>query len=666
MKSKSSPSKELASAKLGELERLGPGGRDVLVMAVEAPGFDTLPTECKIFAYFLYRAAIAGDQILYKQNHRHALEIKKLLESIFEHSAGMPDDLRESVHDYLKYIWIHHGNYHHATHTKFVPNYLTPEVLRAAIELAVEAGAMIPLSPDETLDDMLSRLEPTIFEAEHEPHQSYHAAKGDIVAASAVNFWDPGVTHKDIDGLPDEWKNKINVRFAKRDGQVIPEVYKIGGVFDEELRTVSHFLLLALPHAETEEQRESIQCLLDFYQTGDEERFRDHSVHWLRSDTNIDYINGFIENYIDPRGIIGNFEANVSFAASEPLIDRLADNALYFERKMPWPEKYKRQTVDRPVAKVVNVLVETGDAGPVSPAAYNLPNYNDIRRDHGSKNVILWNIENIRSMELLQEIAREFYLPEYRDNVIKYYYSKVRPFEVYMHEIIGHGSGQPEPTLAVDPRTALGRSYSAIEECRADLVALYHMSDPKLVEIGAFREDEHQAIVETAYVTYTQGWLTRYDRVIDLEVREAHNKGNQTILMYLVENGGDNGKDFGLDVVEQDGDYFVKLRDAGKVRIGLAELLEKVQVLKSTGDGPGAAALLDRFGTRVKAEWYRNMVDRVERTNLPKIRAFTFPHLTPVMDGNRITDVRMAYDEDLTSQALRFSRLQQVTDLSAD
>jgi dipeptidyl-peptidase-3 len=650
--------------KIGELERLGPGGREILVLGVGAQGFERLPTDRKVFAYYLYRAAIAGNDILYAQSHRDAFEIKRLLESIFVHSQGMHEDLKRAVHEYLKCVWIHHGQYNHYTHTKYLPILLTTEKLREAAEHAAKNGAVIERRSGETLRSKLDRLNRSIFDPDFEPIQTNQSENTDIVAGSAVNFWDAGVTEKDLAALPDSLQHKINVRFARKNGDIVPEVFKIGGLFSRELETISHFLRLAVPLAEGDDQRRSIELLLDFYTTGDEETFRDHSVHWLKSDPTVDYLNGFIEQYTDPRGIIGAFEGNVSYKSDAELVSRIADNALYFEERMPWPDRFKRSAIEPPVAQVVDVLVETGDAGPVSPAAYNLPNYNDLRRDHGSKNVILHNIENTRSASLLEKMINEFYLPEYRENVFRYFHTKARPLKVYMHEIIGHGSGQPDPELGSDPRTALGRVYTALEESRADLVALYHISDPKLVEIGAFEADEQAAIVETAYITQTQGWMTRYDHVIGMQVREAHNKGNQLILMYVVENGGDPTKDFGLDVVRTGGRFFVKIRDIEKVRTGWSELLDKLQTIKSTGDYRAAAALFDRFGTHVNPEWYRDIVGRLEALNVPKMKAFVFPRLAPVIEDGRVTDVRIHHDEDLTAQQLRFSRLQNVTDIT--
>jgi dipeptidyl-peptidase-3 len=652
--------------KVGELERIGPNGREVLILGVDAPGFEALPLERRIFAYYLYRAAVAGNDILCAQNHRHALDVKRLLEALFCHSRDLNGGIKAALHEYLKLVWIHHGNYNHATHTKFVPRALTREGLREAVRSALRCGAPAAVSAREPLERTAARLERTIFDPEFEPIQTNQSAGADIVATSAVNFWDPGIKEKDIDSLPEAYRHRLNVRFARKDAEIVPQIYRIGGLFGEELAAVSHFLQLALPLSEGENQRRAIERLLDFYRSGDEDHFRQHSIYWLKSNPVVDFVNGFIEQYLDPRGIIGNFEANVNFQAGEIVPRRIAEHAAYFEERMPWPDRFKRRAPSAPVAEVVNVLVETGDSGPISPAAYNLPNYNDIRRDHGSKNVILLNIENTQSRALFESTVAEFYLPDYRRRVLEFYIEKTRPLHVYLHEIIGHGSGQPDPDLDTDPRTALGRVYAALEECRADLVALYHMSDPKLVEIGAMSAAEQRDIVDTAYVTQLQGWLMRYDQVIGMEVREAHNKADQLILMYLVEGGGDHAKDFGVEVVEVGGKIYVRTRDHSRIRDGVGELLAKLQVMKSTGDYAGAASLFDRFGSRVNPLWHTNIVTRLHALGVPKLKAFVFPRLEPVTERERIVDVRIHHDEDLTAQQLRFSRLRLDTSISAD
>jgi dipeptidyl-peptidase-3 len=611
------------------------------------------------------RAAIPGNTIAFHQSHRDASDIVRLLEACFTHGAGLDPAVRGAIHEHLKLVWVHHGPYHHHTHAKFVPASLTRDMLEGAARHAASRGAALPLRPGEDAGALLARLERSIFDPEYEPLRTNQSAGADIVATSAVNYYDRGITRAEIDALPPEWRDRVNVRFARRDGRVVPEVCRIGGLYGRELETISHFVRLAMPEAETDEQRAALQSLLDFYATGDEGHFRAHMIHWLKSDARIDYLNGFIESYMDPRAVIGQFEANVSLRAGAGLIERIAESAPYFEARMPWPDAYKRADVSRPVATIVNVLIETGDAGPVSPAAYNLPNYNDIRRDHGSKNVVLSNIENTRSDGLEQMVVNEFFLPEYRDATLALTHSLIRPLKVYLHEIIGHGSGRPDAALAADPRATLGRVYSALEEARADLVALYHIGDPKLVEIGAYAPSLRPLVVETALAGYLQGWMSRMDRVEGHEVREAHDRGHHAILMWLL-RGGHSGEDYGVDVITAAGDYFVRVRDVDRARRGVGDLLSRLQVMKSTGDAAGATRVFDEFGTRLDPAWKANIAARREKLKLPKLKVFVFPRLVPVVKGGTIVDVRLVHDEDLTAQQLRFRRLEHGTRLEEE
>ncbi|MGH9867781.1 MAG: dipeptidyl-peptidase 3 family protein [Candidatus Polarisedimenticolia bacterium] len=638
-----------------ELERLGPDGMDYLVLGLDAPGFADLAPRQRALAYLLSRAAIAGDRIYTDQCHRHALEIQLMMEEIHVHAEGLPAEVKEAVLDYLKYLWINHGQYDADHHGKFTPKRLTPGMLAVAAPHAVSRGARFGMRHGERLDGKLARLGPHIFDPEVEPIQTNQKEGEDIVASSAVNLYDRGVTEAMLQALPPAWQERLNVRFAFRDGQAVPEVYRIGGRYGQDLAAVAFFLEKALPLAEGPEQRAGLEALLEHYRTGEEEPFRRHAIAWLGSDTIVDYLNGFIEQYNDPRGVIGQFEGNASFVSDSTLIGRLADSAGYFEQRMPWPDRYKRQCLDRPVARVVNVLVETGDAGPVSPAAYNLPNDAALRRDHGSKNVVLRNIEDARSPQVQEAMYGEFYLPEFRD-LIRRHHDEGRKWLVYMHEVIGHGSGQPEPGLTADPRTLIGRSYSALEECRADLVALHHVADEKLVQIGAFPAERHADIVMAMYVGYLQGHLTRYRSIPEPIVREAHRRGEELVLQWLARGGPEGRADYGVAIVQHDGDYFVELRDLDKARAGVAQILERLQTIKSRGDEGAATELFERFGTHLDPAIHRNIVQRAERLRIPRMTAFVFPRLEPVIERGEVVDARLHEDEDLVAQQLRFRR----------
>jgi len=652
-------------AKLGELERLGPDGMDYLVLGVEARGFEDLSVPQRVLAYYLYRAAVSGHAIFTQQSHRHALEIQQLMEALYLHREHLEPGQAEAVHEYLKYLWVNHGQYDHNSHAKLVPRLLTPEMLRDAAGRASAAGANLEPALGEDLADKLRRLQPHIFDASVEPLQVNQQPGDDIVETSAVNLYAPGLTQKMLDGLGGEWASRVNVRFDVEDGVAVPRLYRLGGEYSKDLETVAFFLSKAADVAEDAEQEAGLRALVEFYRSGDEERFRDYSVHWLRSSTTIDYLNGFIESYKDPRGIIGQFEANVSFVADSSLIDALADQVLYFESRMPWPEKYRRTKIGKPVANVVRMIVETGDAGPQSPAAYNLPNYNDLRRDFGSKNIVLENIEGARSQELEDAAREEFFLPHLRE-VHRKHGDTARRWIVYMHEVIGHGSGQPEPDLDGDPSVLVGRAYSALEECRADLVALYFMSDPKLVEIGAFSAQDQPDIVLAAFVRYLQGMMMAYRSVKEPQVREAHRRGRQLVLRYLARGGEDGDADYGVQVVQSDGDYFVDVTDTGLAQQGVGKLLERLQVIKSTGDAAGAADLFERLGTHLDPDIHSNIRQRAARLKIPRHTAFVFPRLVPELKDGEVIDAHLVSDEDLTEQQLRFSRLRHDTSIKID
>gem|GEM_PF-715033 len=657
-------SKDVPASYVGELERLGKEGQDILVLGVEATGFDRLSLNQKKLAFYLYRAAIAGHEIFTDQAHRYALEIKRLLEEIFLHSDGLPQSDIDAVHDYLKYVWINHGQYGSESHVKYVPNSLTFEILSKAAHHAASKGAHFELPAGEDLDRKLARLRPHIFDATVEPLQTNQKKGEDIIATSFVNLYDPGITQPMIDALPEEWKTRINVRFALQNGKVVPQVYKIGGVYGKYLETISYWLKLAVPLAESDQQRSGLEALLSYYQSGDEKKFREYSVDWLKSNTTIDYLNGFVESYYDPRGVISQFEGNANYVSDSTLISRLAANAAYFEKRMPWPDVYKRRQVTPPVANVVQVIVETGDSGPTSPVAYNLPNYEDVRRDVGSKNIILLNIQQAESQKILEQTIQEFFLPKHQD-VFRKYGKLGRQWEVYMHEVIGHGAGKPDDKLKGEPRTVIGRAYSALEECRADLVALYQIIDPKLAEIGAFSAAEQKQVAEAQYVGYLQGQMNRYRSLDDDIVREAHRKGRELVLQYLV-NGGESGnKDFGVKVVQVNGNFYVEINDMAKAHQGVAEILNRLQVIKSTGDAEAATHIFDRFGTKVNTAWRDNIKQRAARLKIPRETAYVFPQLVPAVQGNDISDVRLETRENLTAQQLRFSRWRFNTELTA-
>jgi dipeptidyl-peptidase-3 len=673
------------AARVGELERLGENGREVLVLGLDAPGFDKLRPSQRKYAYYLYRAAIAGHDIFYQQTHRTALEIRNLLEAIYEKREGLDPAIAAGLEEYLKLVWIHHGQYDHWHHTKFTPRLLTFEKLKAAALHAKKKGASFDLAKNESLDRKLARLKPHIFDPKVDPVQVNQTPGADPVATSANGMYDPGLTLKDIESLPKADQEKLNVRFAlTRDKKgkrgVAAETYMVGGAAGEDLERVTYWLKKAVAFvdnvdAEVEKdgvkklrrvpdpnQKAALDSLIAHFETGEESHYKAHTIAWLKTKAAVDFINGFVETYKDPRGVIGNYSANVSILADSDKIGKLSQNALYFEAKMPWDAKWKRAKVEPPVATVVNMILETGDSGPVSPAAYNLPNYADVRKEHGSKNVVLLNVENSGSAKVKSQRIEAFFLPEDRELVAKHG-DLSRQWLVYMHEVIGHGSGQGDETLAgADPSNLLGPTYSSLEECRADVVALYQFLDPKVVEIGAVSAEDHLNVARAMYLRYLGDQFYANAQHKGDAIREAHDRGRQLVLNYLLTPG----RDFGVRMVEKEGQRFIALDDLNKAHAGIREILVKLQTFKSMGDKAGAEAFFAEFGTKVNPAWRDDAKARAEALNLPKLRAFVFPQLVPVLGESKfakgdekreiLSEVRLETREDLAEQMLRFKR----------
>ncbi|MBM4370952.1 MAG: hypothetical protein FJ098_04820, partial [Deltaproteobacteria bacterium] len=373
---------------IGELERLGPDGADFLVLGLEADGFAALPVRQRIFLFLLSRAAIAGDELLYIQNHRLALPLKRLLETLWAGRGKLSLRTAAAVHDYLKYLWVNHGPYDHRSGVKFVPRFLTPRMLRAAMERLARDGEVFAFLPGQDLEERFAGIRDAIFNPTVEPRLTVTEPGQDVVAESAVNLYAPGITGAMIEALPEAWRNRLNVQYelAPSGQAAVPRTMDVTWREGARIERIIHFLRKAIPFADEGPQRASLEHLVEFYETGAEDLFNLHSVAWLRSDSATDYLNGFIEQLKDPRGVIGQFEGMAGFVSDSGMVGRLADAAAYFETRVPWPEEFRRTEVPRPVSNVIDIVCGTGDMGPVPWAGYNLPNDAELRETHGSKN----------------------------------------------------------------------------------------------------------------------------------------------------------------------------------------------------------------------------------------------------------------------------------------
>lgn len=617
-----------------------------------ADGFEELSQKDRVLAFYLYRAALAGRDIFYDQMGRDVLEIRDLLEEILTHPQGLDPQFREKLLHYLKLFWINNGNHNDRTRRKFVPEFSFDE-LTAASGAAERAGAHIKLAFREALPQKLARLRPAIFDPDVDPLSTCKTPPPgqDILTCSSVNFQE-GLALADLQGFKE--RHPLNSRLVKKDGRVVEEVYRAGrgavppGRYAKELKTIAGFLEKARVHADAI-QAGILDHLIDYFATGGPEAFRAYNIAWVKQDPPVDAVIGFIETYKDPRGQKGAYEGIVHFV--DPRMTRLQKDlarlAQYFEDKAPWDDRFKRRGFNVPIANAVNVLVATGDSGPMPPIGINLPNEEEIRERHGNKSVSLVNVMGSHNRAVHAKIVDEFFLPEDRA-LMQRHGAAVDLLQTTMHEVLGHASGKVADSLAGDPRDHLREYYSALEEARAELIALHNFFDPKLVEIGALPSVE---AAEAAYREYVTNDLYALRRVRHGDVLEDdHMRATHLIVSYLREAAG------GVEFVRRDGRTYARVRDVAAMRRGVAELLKTLQRIKGEGDYAAARDLTERHAVRIDPVLRDEIVARADRAGIPSYVAFVMPDMVPVRDvTGEIQDVRLAYASDLAAQMLKYS-----------
>ncbi|HXW06606.1 MAG TPA: hypothetical protein VD833_15320 [Vicinamibacterales bacterium] len=624
---------------------------DAAVVQLYVDGFDRLGLREKVLIWHLYEAALAGRDIYYDQRYEHNLEMRDVLEEILVHPHAVDAETLAEVQRYTKLFWLNTGPYNNLTARKFVLK-CAPEAFAAAAHAAAGAGARFPLRAGESLDALLARLQPMFFDPDVDPivtSKSPGPGK-DILASSANNLY-VAVTMSDLEAFEERYP--LNSRLVKRDGRLVEEVYRIGGRYDRQIRAIVGHFERAIPYA-TETMAEALRALIRFYRTGEREDRVAYDIAWVRDqDSPVDTINGFVEVYMDARGHKGAWEALVYYV--DPVktegIRRLAAAAQWFEDRMPWAGEYKRQGVRGVTANAIEVVIETGDSGPITPVGINLPNDQVIRELHGSKSVSLTNVNEAYDRSTAPEFRREFaWTPEEAARAEKWS-SVAGEITTNMHEVIGHGSGRVADRLQGNPQTALREQYSAIEESRADLVALYFLPDPKLVELGLIDARDHEAIVLAEYEGYTRNALVQLRRVREgTQIEEDHMRNRQMIVHWLMANTR------AIEVRRRQGKTYYVMADRLEFQRGVGRLLGEVQRIKAEGDYVAARSLFDQYGVHFDSALRDEVVARVDRLNMPSYTGFVQPRLEPVRaaDG-RIVDVKVSYPLDLTTQMLEYS-----------
>ena len=624
---------------------------DAAVVQLYADGFSSLPLREKTLVYHLYQAALAGRDIYIDQKHRHSLEMRGVFEQIIAHPQGVDAASLREIQRYAKLFWINNGPYNNLTARKFVLN-LTPQALAAAVKAATAAGATLATPPGESVDAMLTRLGPMFFDATVDQivTNKTPGPGRDILTASANNLYS-GVSLADLKGFTEKYG--LNSRLVKRDGRLVEEVYRIDGRYGAQIANVVKHLEAAIPFA-TAPMANALRALIQFYRTGEEADRAKYDIAWVQDkDSPVDTINGFIEVYMDPRGIKGSWESVVFYVNPEKTarIRTLAANAQWFEDRMPWNPQYRKPSVTGIIANAIDVVVETGDSGPVTPVGINLPNDQRIREQYGSKSISLANVNEAYDKSTPPSMRGEFaWSPDEAERAEKFG-TLGGELTTDLHEVLGHASGRQKEGATRSPQELIKEHFSALEEGRADLVALYFLPDPKMVELGIIPAADHDAVVRAEYEAYARNALVQLRRVREgTQIEEDHMRNRQMIVRWLMANTK------AIEERTRDGKHYLVMVDPAAFREGVGRLLAEVQRIKSEGDAAAAAKLFDTYGIHFDAAIRDEVVKRVDALKLPSYTGFVMPKLTPVTGADgKITDVTISYPQDLTTQMLEYS-----------
>lgn len=633
---------------------------DLQILRYRVPGFEDLSLKQKELVYYLTEAALQGRDILFDQNGKYNLTIRRMLEAVYTGYKGdknTPDFKAMEV--YLKRVWFSNGIHHHYGSEKFVPGF-TPEFFRQAVQ-SVDA-ATLPLAEGQTVEQLCEEVFPVIFDPTVMPKRVNQAAGEDLVLTSACNYYD-GVTQQEAEDFYNALKNPqdetpvsygLNSRLVKEDGKIQEKVWKVGGLYGQALEKIVYWLKKAEGVAETPEQKAVIAKLMEFYETGDLKTFDEYAILWVKDlNSRIDFVNGFTESYGDPLGMKASWESLVNFKDLEATqrTELISGNAQWFEDHSPVDGQFKKEKVKGVSAKVITAAILAGDLYPATAIGINLPNANWIRSHHGSKSVTIGNITDAYNKAAHGNgFNEEFVYSDAELQLIDKYADVTDELHTDLHECLGHGSGKLLPGVDPDALKAYG---STIEEARADLFGLYYVADPKLVELGLTPSTD---AYKAQYYTYLMnGLMTQLVRIEPgNNVEEAHMRNRQLIARWVYEKGAAEKV---VELVKKDGKTYVVINDYEKVRDLFGRLLAEIQRIKSTGDYAGAHDLVEAYAVKVDPALHAEVLERYKKLNLAPYKGFVNPKYEVVTDADgTITDVTVTYDEGYAEQMLRYSK----------
>ena len=633
---------------------------DLQILRYRVPGFENLSLQQKELVYYLTEAALQGRDILFDQNGKYNLRIRRTLEAVYTGYKGdknTPDFKAMEV--YLKRVWFSNGIHHHYGSEKFVPGF-APEFFKEAM-LSVDASTL-PLAEGQTAEQLCDELSPVIFDPTVMPKRVNQAAGEDLVLTSACNYYD-GVTQKEAEDFYNAMKDPkdetpvsygLNSRLVKENGKIQEKVWKVGGLYGQAIDKIVYWLKKAEGVAENPEQKAVISELIKFYETGDLKTFDEYAILWVKDlNSLVDFVNGFTESYGDPLGMKASWESLVNFKDMEAThrTEIISGNAQWFEDHSPVDKQFKKDEVKGVSAKVITAAILAGDLYPATAIGINLPNSNWIRSHHGSKSVTIGNITDAYNKAAHGNgFNEEFVYSDAELQLIDKYADLTGELHTDLHECLGHGSGKLLPGVDPDALKAYG---STIEEARADLFGLYYVADPKLVELGLTpNEDAYKA----EYYTYLMnGLMTQLVRIEPgNNVEEAHMRNRQLIARWVFEKGV---ADKVVELVKKDGKTYVVVNDYEKLRALFGELLSEIQRIKSTGDYQGAHDLVENYAVKVDPALHAEVLERYKKLNLAPYKGFVNPKYEAVVDAaGKITDVKVTYDEGYAEQMLRYSK----------
>jgi dipeptidyl-peptidase-3 len=633
---------------------------DLQLLRYQVTGFEDLTLRQKELVYYLSQAALEGRDILFDQNGKYNLQIRKLLEAVYvSYSGDRQDEEFKALEVYLKRIWFSNGIHHHYACNKFVPGF-SPEFLRRLIDATDVLS--LPLKPHESVDELCTELFPVIFDPKIMPKRVNQADGEDLVLTSAANYYE-GVSQQEAETFYDSQKTPgeshpvmygMNSRLVKKDGKIQEEVWKIDGMYGKAIEKIVFWLEKAEKVAESEVQREVVRLLIDFYRTGDLKIFDAYSITWLKdTDSRVDFVNGFIESYGDPLGMKASWESIVNFKDLEATrrTDIISSCAQWFEDHSPVSASFKKEQVKGVSAKVITAAMLGGDLYPSSAIGINLPNSNWIRSVHGSKSVTIGNLTDAYNQAAKGNGFREEFVYGPEEKLLLEKYADITGnLHTDLHECVGHGSGRLLPGVDPDALKAYG---STIEEARADLFGLYYLPDARLVELGLTPDAE---AYKAEYYSYMMnGLLTQMVRVEpghDLE--EAHMRNRQLIARWALVKGSAEQV---VELVKKEGKTYVKINDYLQLRRLFAELLCEIQRIKSEGDYEAARALVETYGVKLDKALHEEVRERYRTLHLAPYKGFVNPVYVPEYDAEgKIADVKIDYTEGYTEQMLRYSR----------